>query len=83
MTNQPFLFSKTKVQQILTALKAESLVYQIIIALLYGTGMRLMEGLRLRVKDVDFDYLSITVRDDKGNKDRITIPTTFAPCRSF
>jgi integron integrase len=69
----PVVFSKAEVQQILTVLKAESLVYQIIIVLLYGTGMRLMEGLRLRVKDVDFDYLSITVRDGKGNKDRITM----------
>ena len=38
--------------------------------LLYGTGMRLMEGLRLRVKDVDFDRRVIVVRDGKGGKDR-------------
>ncbi|MBL9139473.1 MAG: integron integrase, partial [Verrucomicrobiales bacterium] len=38
--------------------------------LLYGTGLRLMEGLRLRVKDVDFDRGFITVREGKGNKDR-------------
>ena len=45
----------------------------LIIKLLYGTGMRLLEGLRLRVKDVDFDRRQITVRGGKGNKDRITM----------
>lgn len=42
-------------------------------SLLYGTGMRLMEGLRLRVKDVDFSTREITVRDGKGGKDRMTV----------
>jgi integron integrase len=41
--------------------------------LLYGTGMRLMEGLRLRVKDVDFDRHVIVVRQAKGNKDRVVM----------
>lgn len=41
--------------------------------LLYGTGMRLMEGLRLRVKDVDFDRNVIVVREGKGNKDRVVM----------
>ena len=42
-------------------------------SLLYGTGMRLMECLRLRVKDVDFGYRHILVRDGKGEKDRVTM----------
>ena len=42
-------------------------------SLLYGTGMRLMEALRLRVKDFDFDRGEITVRDGKGSKDRHTM----------
>jgi integron integrase len=42
-------------------------------SLLYGTGMRLMECLRLRVKDVDFQRLEITVRQGKGGKDRRTM----------
>ncbi len=42
-------------------------------SLLYGTGMRLMEGLRLRVKDVDFDRFEVIVREGKGKKDRITM----------
>ena len=41
--------------------------------LLYGTGMRLMEGLRLRIKDVDFDRRVIVVRDGKGGKDRVVM----------
>jgi integron integrase len=41
--------------------------------LLYGTGMRLMEGLRLRIKDVDFDRSVIVVRQAKGNKDRVVM----------
>ena len=48
--------------------------------LLYGTGMRLMEGLRLRVKDVDFDRHVIIVREAKGNKDRVVmLPRSLAP----
>jgi integron integrase len=48
--------------------------------LLYGTGMRLMEGLRLRVKDIDFDRHVIVVREAKGNKDRVVmLPRSLAP----
>lgn len=43
----------------------------LVIRLLYGTGMRLMEGLRLRVKDIDFATRCITVRGGKGDKDRV------------
>jgi integron integrase len=46
---------------------------QLIIRLLYGSGMRLLEGLRLRVKDVDFSRREILVRDGKGGKDRVTM----------
>ena len=42
-------------------------------SLLYGTGMRLLEGLRLRVKDVGFERREIIVRDGKGGKDRVTV----------
>lgn len=47
--------------------------HHLMAALLYGAGLRLMECLRLRVKDVDFDYHQIIVRDGKGEKDRRTI----------
>jgi hypothetical protein len=47
--------------------------------LLYGTGMRLREGLRLRVKDIDFDQRAIIVREGKGGKDRVVmLPDTLA-----
>ena len=45
----------------------------LIAQLLYGTGMRLMECIRLRVKDVDFERREILVRDGKGGKDRVTV----------
>ncbi|WP_091529660.1 integron integrase [Fontimonas thermophila] len=45
----------------------------LVVSLLYGTGMRLMEGLRLRVKDVEFERREIVVRDGKGAKDRVTM----------
>lgn len=48
-------------------------VYWLIGNLLYGSGLRLMEALRLRVKDVDFEYRQIVVRDGKGRKDRVTM----------
>jgi integrase len=45
----------------------------LVAALLYGTGMRLLEGLRLRVKDVEFTRREILVREGKGAKDRVTV----------
>jgi len=45
----------------------------LILALLYGTGMRMMEALRLRVKDLDLERRTITIRDGKGGKDRTTM----------
>ena len=46
--------------------------YRLMIRLMYGTGMRLMECLRLRVKDLDFDHQQVMVRSGKGDKDRVT-----------
>jgi len=48
-------------------------VYKLIAGLLYGSGLRIMECMRLRIKDVDFKYKCITVRDGKGQKDRVTM----------
>jgi integron integrase len=47
--------------------------YRLIGQLLYGSGLRLMEALRLRVKDIDFEYAQLVVRDGKGSKDRVTV----------
>jgi len=49
----------------------DDLLLSLIVQLLYGTGMRLMEGLRLRVKDVEFTRSEVVVRDGKGGKDRV------------
>lgn len=49
--------------------------YWLLTGLMYGSGLRLMEALRLRVKDLDFDYRAIIVRNGKGGKDRVvTLP---------
>ena len=48
-------------------------VHQLLIKLLYGTGLRLNEGLSLCVKDIDFAQQQIIVRDTKGNESRVTI----------
>jgi integron integrase len=46
-------------------------IHKLMVQLLYGSGLRLMECVRLRLKDIDFEYKTITVRDGKGEKDRI------------
>ncbi len=48
-------------------------VYRLVASLLYGSGLRLMEAMRLRVKDLNFDYGQLTVRGGKGDKDRVTV----------
>jgi integrase len=54
-------------------------VFALIAQLLYGSGLRLIGGLRLRVKDIDFEYAQIVVRDGKGHKDRVAVlPDTVA-----
>ena len=47
--------------------------YSLMARLLYGSGLRLMECVRLRIKDIDFHYKTITVIDGKGGKDRVTL----------
>ena len=70
----PTVMSKQEVQRVLAAMTGTT---QLMARLLYGTGMRLMECLRLRVKDVDFANNYIVIRDGKGDKDRITmLPAT-------
>ena len=51
-------------------------IHQLVVKLLYGSGLRIIECLRLRVHDIDFAMKSLTVRSGKGDKDRIT---TFLP----
>lgn len=73
----PIVFSKKEVIQIFECFNG---VPKLIVSLLYGSGLRLSEALRLRVKDIDFDYNQIIVRDGKGEKDRHTIlPKSIIP----
>jgi integron integrase len=73
----PVVFTRDEVKRILANLTS---THHLVVALLYGTGMRLNEGLILRVKDVNFDYRQLTVRDGKGDKDRLTmLPTSLIP----
>jgi integron integrase len=66
----PVVLSRDEIKQIFAHLKG---VPKIMASLLYGSGLRLMECVRLRVKDLDFDCAQITVRDAKGGRDRITM----------
>jgi integrase len=66
----PTVLTKEEVVAIIQQL---SDVHQLLIKLLYGTGLRLSEGLSLRVKDVDFAQHQIIVRDTKGNESRVTM----------
>ncbi len=67
-------------REVLAILERMSDVHGLMARLLYGSGMRIMECVRLRVKDVDFERLEILVRDGKGAKDRVTmLPQAVAP----
>jgi integron integrase len=64
----PVVLERSEVARLLSGIDGTQ---HLMAALLYGTGMRLMECVRLRVQDVDFPYHQIIVRDGKGQKDRV------------
>ncbi len=66
----PVVLTKTEVQAVLSRLTG---MHWLVASLLYGTGMRILEVLRLRVKDIDFERKEILIRDGKGFKDRVTM----------
>ena len=66
----PVLLTRDEVQAILANLSGDK---RLMVALMYGAGLRQMECLRLRVQDLDFARHEITVRDGKGGKDRVTM----------
>jgi len=66
----PEVLTRSEVERLLDAMSG---VNQLMAGLLYGAGLRLMECIRLRVKDIDFDAGRLTIRDGKGRKDRITM----------
>jgi integron integrase len=69
-TRLPVVFTKGEVKAILVRLEGTK---WLMASLLYGSGLRLMECMRLRVKDLDFEYNQIIVRDAKGQKDRASM----------
>jgi integron integrase len=66
----PVVLSRDEVRAVLAHIRPR---YRLMVELIYGSGLRLLECLRLRVKDIDFDYGRIVVRDGKGMKDRVTM----------
>ena len=73
----PVVLTPEEVKQVLAALAGTP---QLVARLLYGSGLRLLEGLRLRVQDLDFAMKQLTVRDGKGAKDRYTVlPESLIP----
>src|SRR5207237_2164691 len=66
----PVVFTRSEARAVLNQLEG---TYRLMAELLYGSGLRLLECLRLRVKDIDFGYAQITVRDGKGMRERITL----------
>ena len=78
----PVVLTSTEVRQLLQQTKG---IQGLVATLLYGTGMRLMEGLRLRVKDIEFERREILVRDGKGGKtgSRCSLRTLSCRCRNI
>jgi hypothetical protein len=66
----PVVLTHEEVRALLSAMRG---THRLMAELLYGSGLRLIECLRLRVKDIDFSRGEITVREGKGNKDRLTL----------
>jgi integron integrase len=66
----PTVLTPEEVQRVLQHLEG---THQLLAKLLYGAGLRVKEGLRLRVKDVDFAQSQLIIRDAKGNRDRLTV----------
>ena len=73
----PVVMSRDEVARVLAAMQGK---HWLMASILYGSGLRLVECLRLRVQDIDFEYLQVNVRDGKGSKDRRTIlPAKLVP----
>jgi integron integrase len=73
----PVVFTRAEVDAVLVRLSG---THHLIACLLYGSGLRLMEAIRLRVKDLDFERGELSVREGKGAKDRVTmLPASIVP----
>lgn len=76
-SNIPVVMTREEVRQVVTSMEG---VPQLIAKILYGSGLRIMEAVRIRVQDVDYNMKQICVRSGKGAKDRITtFPETIIP----
>lgn len=69
----PVVLTVEEVKQLMEQARLKPHPYGLVLQLLYGTGMRLMEVVRLRVKDLELSRREIVVRDGKGGKDRVTL----------
>lgn len=75
--NVPVVMTREEVAAVLSLMDGTA---QLVAKLLYGSGLRIMEAVRLRVKDIDFQMKQLTVRSGKGDKDRVTtFPATLTP----
>jgi integron integrase len=73
----PVVLTREEVKRILAMLEGTP---ELIVKLLYGSGLRITEAVRLRVQDLDYGYKQITVRNGKGEKDRVTpFPANLTP----
>lgn len=73
----PVVMAREEVAHVITLMEG---MHQLVVKLLYGSGLRIMEALRLRVQDIDFKFKQITVRSGKGAKDRVTtFPSSVIP----
>jgi integron integrase len=76
-THLPTVLTEDEVARLMQELSG---VYRIMAEIMYGGGLRLMEVLRLRVKDVDLEHCAVTLRDTKSNRDRVTLlPSSVVP----
>jgi len=66
----PVVFTRDEARSVMAHLDG---IPWLLACLFYGAGLRLMEGVRLQIKDIDFGYKQIVVRDGKGEKDRVTM----------
>ncbi len=73
----PVVLTREEVKQVLAFLEGTS---ELVVKVVYGCGLRITEAVRLRVQDIDYGYKQVTVRNGKGNKDRVTpFPATLEP----
>ena len=75
--NVPVVMTREEVARIIALMERTP---QLVVKLLYGSGLRILEALRLRVQDIDYEFKQLTVRSGKGTRDRVTpFPSSTIP----